>query len=217
MTPSAETRCYTLEEYFEFERNSSEKFEYRDGRVVNLTETVGRAGGGVVHCLITANVVAALGARLKGGACRVYSSDLRIRIPRKVLWAYPDASVICGKPQIEVIPGIGETASNPQAIIEVLSPSTESYDRGDKFVRYREIPSLRDYVLVAQHEPRVEIFSRTEDGAWSFVPVAVLRASAMLRSLGLELPLAEVYAGVEFQPPPPPAAPQPAITQPTES
>jgi Uma2 family endonuclease len=203
MTRSAEPRRCTLEEYFELERNSSEKFEYRDGAVVNLSETVGMAGGSLAHSQITANIVAAIGAGLKGGPCRVYSGDLRIRIPRKVLWAYPGASVICGKPEVESIPGIGDTATNPKVIVEVLSPSTESYDRGDKFARYREIPSLRDYVLVAQHEPRVEVFSRSEDGAWSFVPVAVMQAPAVLRSLALELPLADIYAGVEFPPVPP--------------
>jgi Uma2 family endonuclease len=200
MTRSAEPRRYTLEEYFEFERNSSERFEYRDGAVVNLSETIGMAGGSLAHSQITANIVEAIGARLKGGPCRVYSGDLRIRIPRKVLWAYPDTSVICGKPQIESISGVGDTATNPQVIVEVLSPSTESYDRGDKFARYREIPSLQDFVLVAQHEPRIEVFSRSADGAWSFVPVAAMQASALLRSLGLELPLAEVYAGVDFPP-----------------
>lgn len=204
MSISAEPRRHTLEEYFEFERNSPEKFEYRDGEVVNLSEVLGMAGGGLVHSQITANVVATMGTALKGGPCRVYPSDLRIRIPRKVLWAYPDASVICGKPHVESIPGIGETATNPQVIVEVLSPSTERFDRGDKFARYREIPSMRDYVLVAQHEPRVEVFSRSEDGAWSFLPVAAMEAPALVRSLGLELPLAEVYAGVEFPPPPSP-------------
>jgi Uma2 family endonuclease len=203
MSQAAAKRRYTLEEYFEFERNSEEKFEYRDGEVVNLSETIGMAGGSLVHSRITANVIAAIRSRLTGGPCQVYSGDLRVRIPRKVLWAYPDASVICGNAQVEAIPGVGETATNPQVIIEVLSPSTESYDRGDKFARYREIPSLRDYVLVAQHEPRVEVFSRAEDGAWSFVPVSDVRASAVLRSLGVELPLAEVYAGVEFPPAPP--------------
>jgi Uma2 family endonuclease len=203
MSQAAAKRGYTLEEYFEFERNSDEKFEYRDGEVVNLSEAIGMAGGSLLHSQITANVAATIRSGLKGGPCHVYSSDLRIRIPRKVLWAYPDASVICGKPQVESIPGVGETATNPQVIVEVLSPSTESYDRGDKFARYREIPSLRDYVLVAQHEPRVEVFSRSADGAWSFVPVSDNHASAILRSLGLDLSLSEVYAGVEFPPPPP--------------
>src|SRR5438045_511349 len=153
----AQVRHYTLDEYFEIERNSPEKFEYRDGLVVNLSEVIGMAGGALPHSRITVNVITALSSRLKAGPCAVYSSDLRVRIPRKTLWAYPDVTVICGKARVETIPGIGDTATNPQIIVEVLSPSTEAYDRGDKFARYREIESLREYMLVSQNEARVEV------------------------------------------------------------
>jgi Uma2 family endonuclease len=193
-----ESRRYTLEEYFEIERNSSERYEYRDGQVVNLHEIIGMSGGAVPHSRIAMNFGIAMGNRLKGSSCAVYSSDLRIRIPRKTLWAHPDATVICGKPRIESIPGVGDTATNPQIIIEVLSPSTEAYDRGDKFARYREIETLREYVLVSQNEARVEVFHRSEDGQWSFGPFAGLDCAASLASLNLENPLAEIYDGIEF-------------------
>lgn len=193
-----ESRRYTLEEYFEIERGSPEKHEYRDGQVVNLQELIAMSGAAVPHSRITANIVIALGTRLRGGPCVAYSSDLRIRIPRKVLWAYPDATVICGKPRIESIPGVGDTATNPQIIVEVLSPSTEAYDRGDKFARYREIETLRDYVLISQSDARVEVFSRSSHGEWSFGPYAGLNSAAKLLSLNLELPLAEIYDGIEF-------------------
>ncbi|HEX8521457.1 MAG TPA: Uma2 family endonuclease [Tepidisphaeraceae bacterium] len=198
MSLPANPRRYTLEEYFKIERMSREKHEYRDGYIVNLNEVVAMAGSGVDHSRISANVAAALVTRLRGGSCAVFSSDLRVRIPRKVLWTYPDATVICGKPEVEPIPGVGDTATNPHTIIEVLSPSTESYDRGDKFARYREIPSLREYVLVSQHEPRVEVFHLKEDGAWVFLPVAGLEAQAPLLSLKIEVPLREIYSGVDF-------------------
>jgi Uma2 family endonuclease len=111
---------YTLEEYFEIERTSLEKHEYRNGEVVSINQAIGMAGGAIEHSQITVNVISAIGNRLKVGPCRVYSSDLRVRIPRKILWAYPDATVICGKPQVEHIRGIGDTVINPQVIVEVL-------------------------------------------------------------------------------------------------
>jgi Uma2 family endonuclease len=199
MSLPAEPRRYTLDEYFEVERRSEAKHEYRNGDIVNLSEVIGMAGGAVAHSLITVNVASAIRERLKGGPCRAYSNDLRIRVARKALWAYPDATVICGKPQVDVIPGIGETATNPQVIVEVLSPSTERYDRGDKFALYREIESLREYVLVSQHEPRIEVFRRSEHGEWAFSPAAGLGATAKLRSLNIELPLAEVFDGIDFE------------------
>jgi Uma2 family endonuclease len=156
------------------------------------------AGGRIEHSRITVNVTTALGGRLRGSGCAVYSSDLRVRVPRKTLWTYPDATVICGQPQIERIPGVGDTAINPQVIVEVLSPSTERYDRGDKFAQYREITSLREYVLVSQHEPRVEVFHRSQDGGWAFFPSAGLDAEMEVPSLRLRVPLTEVFDGIDF-------------------
>jgi Uma2 family endonuclease len=206
MTVRAQPRRYTLEEYFEIEHGSPEKHEFRNGEIINLSQLIGMAGGAVAHSLITINFAAALRSRLKGGPCRVYSSDLRVRTPRKTLYSFPDATVICGKAQIETIPGVGETATNPQVIVEVLSPSTEAYDRGDKFARYREFDTLREYVLISQHEARVEVFLRSEDGLWAFAPYSGIEATAKLRSLNVDLPLAEVFDGVEFPPPEGPGA-----------
>ncbi len=198
MSLSAQPRRYTLEEYFEIERNSPEKHEYRDGEIVNLSELIGMAGGRIRHVQIATNLLSAFANRLKGGSCRVYGSDLRVRISHRTLWTYPDATVISGKIQIEAIAGVGETATNPQVIIEVLSPSTEAYDRGDKFDRYREFESLREYVLVSQHTARVEVFLRDEEGRWAFAPYSGLQAAAKLRSLNIEVPLPEIYDGVEL-------------------
>jgi Uma2 family endonuclease len=199
MSLHAQPRRYTLEEYFEIERSSAEKHEYRDGEVVNVRELIAMAGGFIRHVQINTNVTTSLHNRLRSGPCRVYGNDLRIRIPRRTLWTYPDATAICGKVQVETIPGVGETATNPQVIIEVLSPSTELYDRGKKFAWYREFDTLREYVLISQFEPYVEIFMRDSDGPWAFAPYSGV-ATARLRSLNLDWPLNEIYEGIEFQP-----------------
>ena len=200
MTLSIEpSRRYTVEEYLDLEgRSSDRKCEYRDGLIVDMREAMAMAGGSESHCLINANVIAALSNRLKGGPCRVYSNDLRIRIPRKTLYTFPDAVVICGKTESEQHKTAGITVTNPTVIVEILSPSTELYDRGDKFSRYREIPSLREYVLVSQSAPRIETYYRHDDGGWRFGPFEGLGEVAKLISLGIDLPLAEVFAGIEF-------------------
>jgi Uma2 family endonuclease len=188
---------YTVEEYLELEgRFPERKYEYREGYVVDLRELLAMAGGSPDHVLIATNIVRSLGNRLEGGPCRVYGSDLRVRIPRRTLFAYPDTTVVCGKPEIEQHPTAGATVSNPKVIVEVLSPSTESYDRGKKFSRYREIPSFTEYVLVSQTEPWVETFFKHDDGGWRIETCS--EGAVKLVSLNLELPLPEIYAGVDF-------------------
>ena len=193
------SRRYTVEEYFEIEQGSpEEKYEYREGVVVGMRELLAMSGGSVRHSLIAANTGAALGQRLRGGPCRVYSSDLRVAIPRKALFTYPDVTVVCGKADVEPHPAAGDTLTNPRLIVEVLSPSTETYVRGRKFDLYREIPSFAEYVLISQAEARVDTFFHRADGGWSFGPFAGLEAVAKLQSIEVDLPLADVYAGVEF-------------------
>jgi Uma2 family endonuclease len=200
MTMSIEpNRRYTVDEYLELEGRSPErKYEFRDGLIVDMREALAMAGGSENHCLINANLIAALSNRLNGGRCRVYSNDLRIRIPRKTLYTFPDAAVVCGKTESEQHKTAGVTITNPTTIVEVLSPSTELYDRGEKFSLYREIPSLREYVLISQSAPRVETFYRRDDGGWSFGPYEGRDAVAKLLSLGIDLPLSEVFRNVEF-------------------
>jgi Uma2 family endonuclease len=150
--------------------------------------------------VINTNLIAAMGNRLKGGPCRVYGNDLRVRIPRKTLYTYPDVTVVCEEPQIETHKHGGATLTNPRLIVEVLSPATERYDRGDKFALYREIPSLVEHVLVSQSQSRIETFFHRDDGGWSFFPHEGADAVARLQSLQIDLPLSEVYDRVEFPP-----------------
>jgi Uma2 family endonuclease len=192
-------RRYTVQEYLELEGGSpEEKFEFRDGYVVAMREALAMAGGSFAHVGIASNFLVALSTRLRGGPCLAYGSDLRVRIPRKTLYTYPDISVICGKAEIESHPTAGDTATNPKLIVEVLSASTELFDRGRKFALYREIPSFVEYVLVAQTDPRVEAFVRHEDGGWSFRPFVGVEDTAKFPSINVEIPLREIYDGVTF-------------------
>jgi Uma2 family endonuclease len=189
--PQPTHRC-TPEEYLRREREADRKHEYYHGEVFAM------AGGSPDHSLIIANVSGELRARLKGGPCRVYESNLRVRIPRTTLYTYPDVTVICGERQFDPLDTQQETVLNPALVVEVLSRSTESWDRGGKFQNYREIESLREYVLVSGDKAVVETFRRQSDGTWVLHASAGREAVAPVKSLGVELPLAEIYDGVEF-------------------
>jgi Uma2 family endonuclease len=189
---AAEKQHYSIAEYLQRERNALDKHEYRDGEVFLM------AGGTGDHSLIVANIIGEFRNRLKGKPCRVYDSNLRIRIPRTVLYTYPDVSIICGPRESDPNDPLGETFTNPTLIAEVLSESTEAYDRGEKFDRYRQLDSLQEYVLVSQQTARIETFFRQSEGAWLLTPVSGLNFTAKLQSIEIELPLAEVYAGIEF-------------------
>ena len=184
----------TVDEYLRLEESSEEKHEYLEGQLLDMS------GGTISHSLIIANVVGELHARLKGNPCRVYDSNLHVKIPRKVIYFYPDCSVVCGPVQKDGSDFTGGSTVNPRLIVEVLSDSSERYDRGEKFTRYRELESLAEYVLISQSSPSVETFFRQGDGTWIFAAINDLKASAKLKSIGVEMPLADVYAGVEFLP-----------------
>jgi Uma2 family endonuclease len=211
-TQTSERFFATPEEYLAFEAEAVEKHEWIDGEVVPLrrgeSETaLGMAGGSVSHALVGSNVAGELRQRLKGSRCRVYSSDLRIRTPKfrhdmgyRGLYTYPDATIVCGKEQVETFGKNIETLTNPTLLIEVLSPSTESHDRGTKFERYGEIESFREYVLVSQDEPKVSVFLRRDNGDWKITHYEGVDATARLDTVEADLPLAEVYANVTFPP-----------------
>ncbi len=148
----------TPEEYLAMERASLEKHEYCDGEVFAM------AGASWEHNLIVGNVVTALSNALRRTPCQVCPSDMRVKVPATGLYTYPDASVVCGRPVFE--DAEADTLLNPQVIVEVLSESTEDYDRGTKLKNYRSIASLVDYVLVAQDEAAVEHHVRQPDGSW---------------------------------------------------
>ena len=156
------------------------------------------AGGTPQHSLIATNLAREFGNRLKSGDCVPYNADLRIKIEATGLCTYPDLSVICGSLQFAT--GTDDTVLNPTLLVEVLSDSTEGYDRGKKFEHYRQIPTLQEYLLVSQKEPRIEQFIRQADGRWLLNEAAGLEATLELPSLRISLPLAEVFAKVKFVP-----------------
>lgn len=184
----------TAEEYLTLERAAPDhpKHEFLNG------ETFAMAGGSPRHVLISANVAGELRTALKDRPCLVFSADLRLRVSPTGLYTYPDVMVICGP--LETTDDRKDTVTNPLLIVEVLSPSTEDWDRGGKFAHYRTLPSLRDYLLVAQNPTHVELFSRQPDGRWILWESDDPAAEIVLDSLGLKLPVASLYAKIELLP-----------------
>jgi len=177
------------EEYLALEAHSEIKHEFFQG------EIFARAGSTFNHARLSGNVTAALAVRLRGGRCEPMNSDMRVQTPTG-LNTYPDASVFCGKPELQD----GQcTLLNPLLIIEVLSPSTRSYDRGDKFAHYRSIPVLQDYLLIDSTRLAVEHFRRTSNGEWILHEYQALTDTLPLPAIGIELPLTEIYAGIDWE------------------
>ena len=169
-----------------------QKFAFNDGYVFDM------ARGTKEHALITANLTALLHTALRGGPCTVYTSDLRVRTAHGRGYSYPDVTVSCGEEAFFD----GDTLESPTAVFEVLSASTEGYDRGDKFRQMRTADTLRAYVLLSQYAPVAEAYERETDGTWKYRVAEGLDAVLDLRTLGVAVPLAEVYAKVAFKPDP---------------
>ena len=161
-------------------------------------EMFAMAGGSPMHSLIAANLIGELRIRLKGRPCKPFTSDLRLKVEATGLFTYPDVSVICGPLQFGA--GTDDTVVNPTLLIEVLSDSTEAYDRGEKFQHYRQLPALREFLLVSQRLPRIEQFLRRPNEEWALRTAQGLEATLELPSLEIALELSEVFAGVEFSP-----------------
>jgi Uma2 family endonuclease len=191
---SAKPGSFTIAEYLRLEVEAKQRHEYRDGRIIDM------AGGSPEHSLIIANVIGEMRNQLKGKPCRVYDSNLRIRVPRTPLYTYPDVSVVCGEMQFDPEDAGRTTATNPRLIVEVLSAATEADDRGEKFRRYLSLASLEEYVLVSQIRPLVETFTRQGDGSWRFATASGLEGRVTLASVEAQLPLSEIYIGVQFPP-----------------
>lgn len=173
------------DEFLKRERLADEKHELLNGKMIAM------AGASPRHVKLSTNLLIALGSRLRGCACAAYGSDLRVHIPATGLYTYPDLTVICGP--ITRHEKDAATVLNPTVIVEVLSESTEAYDRGAKFGHYRSIGVLRSYVLVDQREPHIERYDRMDDGDWRLHDVDGLGLELALPCIGVTVPLAEVY------------------------
>lgn len=180
----------TPEDYLAFERQSETRSEYFDGEVYAMT------GGTVAHSQIVGNTVIALGNKLRDKPCRVFPSDMRVKVQPTGLYTYPDVVVLCGRAQLE--DRRKDTLLNPTVLIEVLSPSTADYDRTTKFAHYRTLESLSDYLLIAQAEPLVEHYQRQRNDQWLLTAYKALDAVVAVPSLGCDLLLADIYHKVEW-------------------
>jgi Uma2 family endonuclease len=201
MSAQAQPRL-TPAQYLEAERSAEFRHEYYNGHIYAMS------GGSFQHFQIIANVSGELRAMLKRRPCTVGSSDLRLRVSPDGLYTYPDVLVICGDPKFA--DDQRDTLLNPALIVEVLSPSTEAYDRGFKSAQYRTVESLQEYALVSQAEPRVEVFRRQSGGHWLLSEAVGLEAVCHFESLDCSIPLAEIYSKVTFSPDDPLAAIRPA-------
>ncbi|MDQ3928343.1 MAG: Uma2 family endonuclease [Chloroflexota bacterium] len=190
--PAIQLPRYTPEEYLALERRAEYKSEYINGRIYAMS------GASREHNLIAGNIFAEIRTQLKGKPCEVYVSDMRVKVSATGMYTYPDVVAICGEPRFE--DRQVDTLTNPTMIVEVLSPSTEGYDRGEKFAHYRRLLSLRDYVLVAQDKMRVEHFVRLDDtsGQWVLTEIGDPAGILHLSSIGCELSLRDIYDRVEF-------------------
>ncbi|HZN94523.1 MAG TPA: Uma2 family endonuclease [Myxococcales bacterium] len=178
--------------YLELEGESNLKHEYRVGEMLAL------GGWTPQHAALAAAVSGELGVQLRGGPCLVYSSDLKIRVRATGLCTYPDVSIVCGKRELD--PDSKVVVLNPVVLVEILSDSTEAYDRGEKYQNYRQIDSLREYVLVSHREKLIEVFRRGEDGRWLRTE-ARTNAAARLESIKAELSVNGVYEGIALHEP----------------
>jgi len=189
MSSQAKQR-YTPEEYLARERQAECKSEYYAGEIFAM------AGASRWHNLIVANVIGELRSQLKGRLCTTYPSDMRLKISPTGLYAYPDATVVCGEAQFEDTQQ--DTLLNPTLIVEVLSESTEAYDRGGKFAHYRKLTSLQEYMLMAQTKPYIEHYVRQPDNRWLLSEADGLHATLHLPSIDCHLALAEVYDKIDL-------------------
>lgn len=197
-TTSPPTDPISPEEYLAAERVAEAKSEYYAGQVVEMS------GASEAHNLIVAQLVAALVGQLRGRPCRTYPSDMRVGVGPGLAYVYPDVVVVCGTPRFA--DGRRDILLNPAVLVEVLSPSTETDDRGRKWELYRRLESLREYLLISQDARRVEQYVRREDGLWLFSEANEEDAVVELPSIGCSLALADVYDRVFEEGEPEPGA-----------
>ena len=180
----------TPEEYLEFERKAEERHEYFGGEIFAMS------GAKRNHNKVSTNISGLIWQHLKGKDCESYSNDMRVFVPKTGLYTYPDVVVVCGEPKFQ--DKVFDTLLNPTLLIEVLSESTESYDRGKKFQHYRSIETLQEYVLVSQDEARIEKYVKHGDGFWLLSEAVGLDAEIEFASIECRIALAEVYDKIDF-------------------
>lgn len=185
---SAERALLTVDEYFALEERTGIKHEYLNGQVYQMS------GASIGHNRIVRNIIGSLYTKLRGSPCEVFPSDLRVFVKKTGLYTYPDVVIICGN--IERTGKKPDTVTNPVVLIEVLSPSTESYDRGTKFWHYRTIPTLQEYIVIAQDTMHVEHHIRQADNRWLLIDYLYADNVIQINAIQTELSLADMYEDV---------------------
>jgi Uma2 family endonuclease len=179
----------TAEEYLAMDRAAEFRSEFLDGEIVAMS------GGSPRHSRLKVNLTIGVGTALRGTSCEVFDSDFRVRVSPR-MYTYPDLTVVCGK--LKLADERRDILLNPTAIFEVLSPSTEYYDRVVKFQHYRAIESLQDYILVAQDQVRIEHYTRGDASTWTIRDYQHAEDVLRIASIGVSLPLAAIYERIEF-------------------
>ncbi len=188
--PALQYNYISAEDYLQAERDAVEKHEYYQGEIFAMS------GASVKHNRIFSNFFGDIAYKLKGKGCQPYGSDLRIHIPENTLYTYPDISIICGEP--ELTDEHFDTATNPSVIVEILSKSTRNYDRFSKFNLYRDIKSLKTYILIDSLSYSIELHTRNEDNTWQLQDLKLLDDTLVLKALQIEILLKDIYEGVTF-------------------
>jgi Uma2 family endonuclease len=181
----------SIEEYLEMENASMEKHEYYKGEIFAMS------GAKVPHNTIVGNFFIALGQKLKGKSCKPYGSDQRIHIQSNTLFTYPDISIICG--EIITLNNDDYNVLNPTVIVEVLSNSTKNYDRGEKFKLYRDIPTLREYILVDSETIHIEVFRLNENNHWELEEYDAAENFLSVKAIDEKIALSEIYEGLNIK------------------
>ena len=196
----AASKKYTLEEYAELEKNSEERLEYFDGNIWSM------AGASPNHESIVSNLIYILKSGTRGKKCRVYGSNLRIKVPVYEPYRYPDVSALCEEPVFEDFYGL-QMLLNPSLIVEVLSDSTKTFDLNDKFTYYKSIEAFKEYLLIDQDRPHVILYTKRDEKVWLHQEFNTLDETIYLTSLDCEISVAELYENVEFKRTEPPRFP----------
>lgn len=183
-------RVFSAEEYLWVERNASFKSEFFNGTIITMS------GASEAHIIINANLGRAVGNQIAGSGCLELGNDMKVRTASKGMFSYPDLTVVCGERLYHDVKR--DVLLNPTVLFEILSPSTEAVDRGEKFLMYQELESLREYVLVSHKMPRIEWYVRRENNLWMPSVAIGLEASVTLSSIPVTLPLSAMYANVVF-------------------
>lgn len=182
---------FTIKEYLEMENAAAEKHEYYKGEIFAMS------GAKIAHNEISSSLMTSIGSLLKGKGCKPYSSDLRIHIAANTLFTYPDISIICGEKV--TLNNDDINVLNPTVIIEILSASTKNYDRGEKFKLYRDIPTLKEYILVDSESMHIEVFRLNKTIHWELEEYKLPGEQLAIKAVNVTIPLTDIYDGVKLE------------------